>query len=489
MKLQSRPVNTNIIQIYAPTSEKPEEDIEEFYALVQKALKYTKKNELTIIMGDFNAKVGKNRIEDIVGQHGLGEKNERGDRLIQFCREEDFTIANTWFRLSPRRLYTWKSPADTANNMIRNQIDFILINKRFKNSLTSVKTYPGADVSSDHNQLVGQVELKLKKFIKSKPKQNLDYDTLKDPVVRQNVRDVMREKLETAKQQEQSVEQKWSYIKDVVLNAGKKTRVKNKEWMTDNILQMMDQRRLMNNRDAKKYQEINQTIKKEIRRAKETWMQEKCKLIEELQVKHDHINIHRKIREATGQYKRRNTHLLIKKDGNLTTTVKEKLVTWKMYIDELFWDYRGNLPEINCMTGPSILESEVKAALQSKNSKATGPDEIPVELIKVMSEVSTKELTELLNAIYDSGNIPEEWLSSTFVTIPKKRSAKTCEDFRTISLMSHSLKIFLKIIHARFYKKCEENVGEMQFGFCDSMGTREALFNLKSSASEMPQRC
>lgn len=215
-------------------------------------------------------------------------------------------------------------------------------------------------------------------------------------------------------------------------------------------------------------------------------MQEKCKLIEELQVKHDHINIHRKIREATGQYKRRNTHLLINKDGNLATTVKEKLVTWKMYIEELFWDYRGNLPEINCMTGPSILESEVKAALkQSKNGKATGPDEIPVELIKVMSEVSTKELTELFNAIYDSGNIPEEWLLSTFVTIPKKRSAKTCEDFRTISLMSHALKIFLKIIHARIYKKCEENVGEMQFGFRDSMGTREALFTLQV----LLQRC
>ncbi|XP_072389638.1 uncharacterized protein [Diabrotica undecimpunctata] len=59
------------------------------------------------------------------------------------------------------------SPADTANNITRKQIFFILIKKRFKNSLTSAKTFRGADVSSDHNPLVGHIELKLKKRIKS----------------------------------------------------------------------------------------------------------------------------------------------------------------------------------------------------------------------------------------------------------------------------------------------------------------------------------
>ena len=491
VKLHGSPININILQIYAPTMDKPDEEIEEFYASIQKALRSTKKNELTIITGDFNAKVGKGRIEDIVGEHGLGDKNERGDRLIQFCREEDFTIANTWFKLPNRRLYTWKSPADTVDHVIRNQIDYILINKRFKNSLTSAKTYPGADVFSDHNPLVGQIELKLKKVAKTKHKENLDYDTLKDPIVREEVRKTMREKLETTTQQEQSVEQKWSYIKDVVIKAGekhlrKRTTEKYKEWMTDDILHMMDQRRLVKNKDERKYKEINRTIRREVRRAKEARMKEKCSEIEELQAKHDHTNIHRKIREATGRYKKRAITPLMDKDENLVTTVEDKMAVWKLYIEELFRDGRGHPPETNCVTGPSILESEVKAALiQPKNGKATGPDGIPAELLKVMGEVSPKELTELFNVIYNSGYIPEEWLMSTFVPLPKKPSAKKCEEFRTISLMNHVLKIFLKIIHSRIYKKCEENMGEMQFGFRNALGTREALFTLQV----LIQRC
>lgn len=105
--------------------------------------------------------------------------------------------------------------------------------------------------------------------------------------------------------------------------------------------------------------------------------------------------------------------------------------------------------------------------------------------MKVLGEVSTKEITELFNAIYDTGHIPEDWLLSTFVTLPKKPSAKTCEEFRTISLMSHTLKIFLKIIHNRIYRKYEDNIGETQFGFRNSMGTREALFTMQV----LIQRC
>lgn len=104
VKLRSNLFNTKIIQIYAPTADKPEEEIEQFYETLRRALKYTKGNEMCIIMGDFNAKIGRGSVEGIVGEHGLGERNERGDRLVQFCREEDFIIMNTWFRLPPRRL-------------------------------------------------------------------------------------------------------------------------------------------------------------------------------------------------------------------------------------------------------------------------------------------------------------------------------------------------------------------------------------------------
>lgn len=92
-------------------------------------------------MGDFNAKIGQGRRSDIVSDYGLGESNERGGRLFEFCQgmEDQYlvilVVTNTWFKVPKRRLYTWKSPVDKANSPepVRNQIDYILINKLFRN--------------------------------------------------------------------------------------------------------------------------------------------------------------------------------------------------------------------------------------------------------------------------------------------------------------------------------------------------------------------
>lgn len=95
-----------------------------------------------------NAKIGREK-EKIVGRYGLGECNERGDRLLQFCQENEFIIKNT-YKLLKRRLYTWRAPSDKADRIVRNQIDNILINAKYRNAIKSVKAYPGADVESDH---------------------------------------------------------------------------------------------------------------------------------------------------------------------------------------------------------------------------------------------------------------------------------------------------------------------------------------------------
>lgn len=86
-------------------------------------------------------------------------RNERGERLLQFCRENELVVTNTLFKHHPRRLYTWKSPGDRY----RNQIDFIMVKSRFKTSATNCKTFPGADCGSDYHLLVMEHKLKLKR--------------------------------------------------------------------------------------------------------------------------------------------------------------------------------------------------------------------------------------------------------------------------------------------------------------------------------------
>ena len=127
-------------------------------------MSYVKCGEVVIAMGDLNAKVGCGEHLDITGQFGLGSMNERESRLLQFCEENNMMIVNTYFQHPKRRLYTWRSPGD----IYRNQIDFILINKRFGNAVKQARTYPGADVGSDHNPLMIKMNIRLGKNPKKK---------------------------------------------------------------------------------------------------------------------------------------------------------------------------------------------------------------------------------------------------------------------------------------------------------------------------------
>ena len=129
IKLQGKPFNVSIIQVYAPTQDHEDEGMELFYHEIQTAIKAVKTDDILCVLGDLNAKVGNERTSNITGQYGLGTQNERGERLIEFCHESQLIMANSYFKQHPRKLYSWKSP-DGKN---RNQIDYILINKRFRN--------------------------------------------------------------------------------------------------------------------------------------------------------------------------------------------------------------------------------------------------------------------------------------------------------------------------------------------------------------------
>ena len=94
---------------------------------------------------------------------GLGVQNEAGQRLIEFYQENALVIVNTLFQQHKRRLYTWTS----SNGQHQNQTDYILCSQRWRSSIQSTKTRPGADGGSDHELLIAKFRLKLKKVGKT----------------------------------------------------------------------------------------------------------------------------------------------------------------------------------------------------------------------------------------------------------------------------------------------------------------------------------
>lgn len=187
--------------------------------------------------------------------------------------------------------------------------------------------------------------------------------------------------------------------------------------------------------------------------------------------------MHKKVKEAAGLYKRHTLGRLVDTNGTIIVDKEKKMDTWKTYVADLFNDARSShAPTNDSISGPFITKEEVwKAISNTKNGKAPGPDNIHSEFLKLLDEDGINWLTRIFNKIYKSGQI-RMWLKSIFVTPPKKSSAKQCSDYRTISLMSHLLKMFLKIIHQRIQRVCEQHLGRTQFGFRNALGIREALF-------------
>ena len=95
--LQGKPFNITVIQVYAPTSNAEETEVERFYEDLQDLLEVTPKKDVFFILGDWNAKVGSQETSRVTGKFGLGMQNEAGQILIEFCQENALVIANTLF--------------------------------------------------------------------------------------------------------------------------------------------------------------------------------------------------------------------------------------------------------------------------------------------------------------------------------------------------------------------------------------------------------
>ena len=160
---QGKPFNIRVIQVYAPTTDAEEAEVDWFCEDLHYLLELTPKKDVLFITGDWNEKGGSQEVPGVTGKFGLGVQNEAGQRLTEFCQENSLVIANTLFQQHKRRLYTWISP----DGQFQNQIGYILCSQRWRSFIQSAKTKLGADCCSDHEPFIAKFRLKLKKVGKT----------------------------------------------------------------------------------------------------------------------------------------------------------------------------------------------------------------------------------------------------------------------------------------------------------------------------------
>lgn len=496
VKLHGKPMDINIIQAYAPTSEAEDEEVEQFYESLDKGFRQCKSYEINLVMGDLNAKIGQGRVGRVVGPFGLGERNERGERFVEWCLERGQIVLNTWFRHHRRHLWTWRAPGDG----VRNQIDYITINERYRNAIIQTKTFPGADVNSDHVPVVATVKLKLKQLRKPKNKPKKNVELLgRDPVLTERYAVVVQNRYAVLQDEVEhdGAEEQWNNLAEAIQKGLKEVipdsrRRKKKPWMTEEILEMMDERRHLKGRDEVQYRIKNTEIQRECSRRKEQWLNEQCEEVEEL-CRTNHHSRHDKIKELTQKRKWNKGCAIKDKDGTVIMDAEGVRSRWSEYIGELFNDDErvemDGEDDLAAEEDLEILESEIRWAMNDmKRGKAAGSDGVMIEMLQAAGEMTVKCITEIANKVYFSGRITEQMCKSVFIAIPKVSGTLDCDKHRTISIMSQITKILLKVILKRIRGRIRNEVSEEQCGFMEGKGTSNAIFMLRVMAERIIEK-
>ena len=160
---QGKPFNITIIQIYAPTTNAEEVEVDQFYEDLQDRLELTPKTDVLFIIGNWNAKVRSQEIPGVIGKFGLGLQNEAGQRLTEFYQGYTLVTANTLFQQHM-----------DITRVNKNKTDYILCSQRWRSSIQSAKVRSGVDCGLDHELHIEKFRLKLKKV--GKTSRSFGYD-------------------------------------------------------------------------------------------------------------------------------------------------------------------------------------------------------------------------------------------------------------------------------------------------------------------------
>ena len=164
------------------------------------------------------------------------------------------------------------------------------------------------------------------------------------------------------------------------------------------------------------------------------------------------------------------------RNGRDLTEAEDIKKRWQEYTEEL---YKKDLHDPDNHDGvithlePDILECEVKWALRSiTTKKASGGDGIPVEPFQILKDDAVKVLHSICQQIWKTQQWPQDWKRSVFISILKKGNVKECSNYHTIVVISHTSKVILKILQARFQQYMNRELPDVQAGFRKSRGTK-----------------
>ena len=510
----TKKVNATLISVYAPTMTSPDDTKENFYNQLRKTLRDIPHPDKLILMGDFNARVGRDyeKWPRVIGRHGVGNCNANGELLLALCSEFELLLTNTVFKQREEHTTTWMHPRSKHWHLI----DYIITRQRDRMDVHSTRAMRGANCWTDHQLIRSKIAFairpKRRKQGSTKPAK-LNTSRLHSNTQRVRLEQDMGKALTNWKVQDgMTVDQTWTSLSEVVYktanNALGKPERKHQDWFDpedSELLLLIKKRdeahqRVLQTRSTRStttaYKEACRKLQMYTRKQKNTWWEEKAEDLQRSADRNDMKSFYTGLKEVWGPQTRSTVHL---KSLDASTTLsdnKRVLERWSQHFETLLnqpgeiepaaRDRINQRPVVTELDDMPTREELHLAIASMADDKAPGVDGIPSEIWKHGGTTLTNSLLMLIQQAWEEGSVPQEWKDANIVTIFKKGDRTQCGNYRGISLLSIAGKIFARILLNRLNAHITPDiVPETQCGFRNNRSTVDMIFCLR----QLQEKC
>ncbi|KAK3518100.1 hypothetical protein QTP70_033322 [Hemibagrus guttatus] len=401
---------------------------------------------------------------EVMGKFGVKERNLEEQMVVDFAKRMDMAVVNTYFQKREEHRVTYKSGGR------RTQVDYILCRRGNLKEISDCKVVVGESVARQHRMVVCRMTLMVCKKKRSKIEKKTKWWKLK----KEECCEEFRQKLRQALGGQVLLPDDWETTAEMIRETGRKVlgvssgrRKEYKEtwWWNEEVQDSVQRKRLAKKKwdmdrteeNRQEYKELQRRVKREVSKAKQ--------------------------RDRDGKDVQQ-VRVIKDRDGRVLTSEESVQRRWKEYFEELMNEENEREKRVEGVNSveqkvDKIRKDEVRKALKRmKSGKAVGPDDIPVEVWKCLGEAAVEFLTSLFNRVLETERMPEEWRRSVLMPIFKnKGDVQSCSNYRGIKLMSHTMKLWERVVEARLRKVVE--ICEQQYGFMPRKSTTNAIFALR----------
>ena len=497
-KRQKRKRGLFVVSVYAPTEAAPQTHKTRFYEDLRETLLMRQPGDITIIAGDLNAALGPLQPAEIGSVGGscslkyannseqtVVQRSANGQALIDWCAMNRMWLASTAFR--HKRVHTATFRPNTGTAM--RQIDHLMIDKRWRSSVTNVRSHWGTHRASYHALVVASIVLRFVSPQRTIRHIKSNVQRLRSPEIRDAYAEKVIETLPNIAETDGTTA--WSNLQRTMTQAAQQVcgivkgqRVQS--YMSERTIGLITNRRNVK-RSTAQWRQLCTDIKNSAKEDRNLHWAEKTREIREAA----DVNDMHKLFDLCSRLCGRRTKSTIdghimSSDGTIICDSNDKMSAWRNHFQQQFNAPPATRPldavaGMNCTVdaSPPTKEELCLAVKKLKIRKAPGPDDIASEMWRAAPPIVIEHLKSICAWVWKEGRVPAQWGSSICVPIFKKGNKQQCANYRGISLLCSVTKIIETVIGNRLHEWRERVAREQQAGFRSGRGCADHIFTLQ----------